>query len=215
MPSPSVEPGQFAKYPRRGVPACSLVRSCTAVQTWLQWLCEQLEKHQKRISPFILASDDEGAIQCYTEALAAARAFGDSEGVRHNLHAIAHRCDAKARTAEAAKYKAEADQLEQILGKPSSAKQIFSRLDGLPSMQTDLPEQLGPRPATGGQERATAPRSHCVARCPGASGAVDLRLVTITVNACPPASSGRASRSTLAGRACGATTSREAWSLRT
>ena len=142
---------------------------------------EQLEKHQKRISPFILASDDEGAIQCYTEALAAARAFGDSEGVRHNLHAIAHRCDAKARTAEAAKYKAEADQLEQILGKPSSAKQIFSRLDGLPSMQTDLPEQLSALAPRQAGKSAPPPRGAKRGTLPWCEWEQSISDVTITV----------------------------------
>jgi hypothetical protein len=87
------------------------------------------------------------------------RAFGDAEGVRHNLRALAHRCDALAtHKADAAAYSAEAEQLEQVLGKPTSAKQVFSRIDGLPSTQPDLPEQLAALAPRDKGEHAPPPR---------------------------------------------------------
>lgn len=101
-----------------------------------------LEAHQQRVAPLVLADDNAGAIACYTEALDAARAFGDAEGVRHLLRTLAQRCDALDRKADSAKHTAEANAVEAIIGRPSSAKQVFGFLDGLPLPGQQPPAEL-------------------------------------------------------------------------
>jgi hypothetical protein len=177
---------QFAKYCSEQCQRAHWADHAPACKGGYNGYIGQLEAQQKRVSTFVLASDDKGAAKCYTEAISAARAFGDAEGVRHNLRALAHRCEAiDGRKEEAAKHNAEAEALELIIGKASStAKHVFSSIGELPSMsRPELPEQLAalpPRPTTGAKH-APPPRGAKSGKLPWCEWEQSIADVTVMV----------------------------------
>ena len=89
----------------------------------------QVEQRSKQISSMLIKGDVEGMMAGYRDAISAARAFGDAEGLRHNLRALAHRCEESGQSANSTAHNAEADKIEKIIGKPLTAQHVFSQLD--------------------------------------------------------------------------------------
>lgn len=143
-----------------------------------------VEQHQKRAGPLVLANDHKGVIGCHKEMLATARAFGDIEGVRHNLRALAFRCEALELKVEAASYATEADRVEAVVGNARhSAKQVFGQIDHLPpthmpEQQQQLPELAGLLPRVDAPSQPRGAKMGTLSWCQWAQSISD---VTVTV----------------------------------
>ena len=139
--------------------ACKFAKYCSeecqrSVWTQHQPVCKsgytgyiaRLEERQQRLGKmFELGGNHDSVMALYDEALGEARAFGDAEGVRHVLRVMAHRCDAIGRDQDAARHTAEADKIEQVIGKPISAKHVFNQVDGGRTAQPILEKLAAPR----------------------------------------------------------------------